>query len=335
MKKPLLIVPIVALIAFAGWSLFRAAKPETASLSASGTVEATEARLGFQSPGRIASILVNEGDRVEAGAILGTLDDSELQARWEQAAAMLSTAQAQLQELERGSRREEIAQAESAIAVASERVEDSRRDMARTQKLFEGGAATREALDKTSTSLSIVESQLDQAKEQLSLVQRGARSERVDAQRGQVEQAEAALRAIDAVLANMTIVAPIDGIVTVRHREPNEIASPGQPVITLMEPSDRWVRIYIPENRIGAVSLGDRATIRSDTWPDRTYQGRVVHIASEAEFTPKNVQTTEERVRLVYAIKVAIEEDSGIELKPGMPADVVLDPRDTPPASKG
>jgi HlyD family secretion protein len=91
-----------------------------------------------------------------------------------------------------------------------------------------------------------------------------------------------------------------------------------------MDLDDRWVRIYVPENRIGAVSLGQRATISCDTYPDREYQGVVFFIASEAEFTPRNVQTPEERVKLVYAVKVRVTGDAGYDLKPGTPADVVV-----------
>ena len=109
-----------------------------------------------------------------------------------------------------------------------------------------------------------------------------------------------------------------------RHRQPGETVSPGLPVLTLTDLDDRWVRIYVPENRIGAVSLGQGATIRSDTYPDREYRGEVIFIASEAEFTPRNVQTPEERVKLVYAVKVRITGDADYELKPGIPADVVL-----------
>ncbi len=118
---------------------------------------------------------------------------------------------------------------------------------------------------------------------------------------------------------------PFDGVVTVRHREPGETAPPGAPVLTLMNPDDRWVRIYVQEDRIGRLALGQPATITSDSYPDRTYEGRVTFIASEAEFTPKNVQTPEERVKLVYAVKVQVVGDPAFELKPGMPADVRLD----------
>jgi len=140
-----------------------------------------------------------------------------------------------------------------------------------------------------------------------------------------VAQAEAAIKPIDAALAQTVIHAPFAGIVTVRHREPGETVTPGAPVFTLMNPDDRWVRIYVPENRIGQLRLGTKAAIGTDSFAGKAYRGDVVFIASAAEFTPKTVQTTEERVKLVYAVKVRVAGDAALELKPGMPADVRLD----------
>ena len=129
---------------------------------------------------------------------------------------------------------------------------------------------------------------------------------------------------MEALLSNASITVPFPGIVTLKHRQLGETVSPGLPVLTIMDPNDRWVRIYVREDRIGEVKLGQSAEIRSDTYPERSYPGEVVFIASEAEFTPRNVQTTEERVKLVYAVKVRITGDPSQDLKPGIPADVVL-----------
>lgn len=294
-------------------------------LFASGTVEATEARLGFQVPGRIETILVQEGDLVPPGAELAALDRAEMQARRDQAEAQVAAARALLRELERGFRSEEIAQARSARDAAQQRLADAERDLERTRRLFDGGAVSQEAYDKAVLALDVARNQHEQADEQWKLLEAGTRPERVAAQRAQLAQAEAALRAIDATLANLTIRAPFAGIVTVRHREPGEIVAAGSPAVTILNPDDRWVRIYIPENRLGLVRIGQPATITSDTYRDKSYAGAVVFIASEAEFTPKSVQTQEERVKLVYAVKVRITGDPDRDLKPGIPADVRLD----------
>lgn len=327
MKRMLVLLFVLAAAAAGAgyWFWYRPA-PEAANvLVASGTVEATEAQLGFTAAGRIEAIHVREGDRIQAATELARLDRTELEARRAQAIAQVSAGRAQLAELERGSRPEEVAQGRAAVAARRETLLDAERDLDRTRRLFEGGAVPRESLDKAAMSVEIARSQKTQTEEQLSLLEQGPRRERIDAQRAQVAQAQAAVQAIDAALANTIIVAPFDATVTVRHREPGEIVSPGATLLTLMNADDRWVRIYVPENRIGAVRMGMRASITSDTYPAKTYPGEVVFIASQAEFTPKSVQTTEERVKLVYAVKIRILEDADQELKSGMPADVRLE----------
>jgi len=320
-------VAVVAAVGAALWAAFGRDRGRDHALSASGTVEATEARVGFQASGRIETIGAREGDAVKAGAVLAELDRAETEARRQQASAQANAVRAFLRELERGSRPEEIAQGRAVLAAAAERVRDAQRDLDRTKTLFEGGAVSREALDKARLALDLAQSQHDQAREQVTILETGPRREKIDAQRAQLAQAEAAVRVIDATLDAMTIRAPFDGVVTVRHREPGEIVAAGSPVLTIMNPDDRWVRIYVPETRIGAVRVGQAATITTDTFPEKTYRGEVSVIATEAEFTPKTVQTTEERVKLVYAVKVRVTGDPARDLKPGMPADVGLEPR--------
>lgn len=321
------IVPVVLILGLGGFALWRfvlAPPADVGGLVASGTVEATDAQLGFQAAGRIAALTPREGDRVAAGDEIARLDTSELEARRAQALAQVEATRAQLDELLAGSRREEIAQGRSALAAADERVADAERDAERARTLHEGRAVSREALDKATLAVELARRQRDQAAEQLALLQQGPRPERIAAARAQLSQTEAAVATLDATLANSRIHAPFAGVVTLRHREPGEIVGAGAAVVTLMNPDDRWVRIYVPENRLGKVAVGQPAEITSDTFPGKRYTGEVAFIASSAEFTPKNVQTTEERVKLVYAVKVRVTGDPQQELKPGLPADVRL-----------
>lgn len=239
---------------------------------ASGTIEATEAQLGFQAPGRIDFIQGHEGDSVKQDQLLAKLDTRETEARLEQARYQ--------------------------VTVMALRLAEARRDFDRNKTLLAGGAIVKEAYDKITLNLKVADNEH--------------------------HQAQAEVRALEAALSNMAIRASFDGIITVRHHEPGEIVGAGAPVLTVMNPNDRWVRIYIPENHIGAVQLGQKARITTDTWPDKQYTGQVIYVANQAEFTPKNVQTAEERVKLVYAVKVRINNDEKFELKPGMPADVHL-----------
>lgn len=318
---PLLVLGVVGILV---WKLVLAPAAPDGSLRASGTVEATEARLAFSASGRIVALTPREGDRVAAGDELARLDTAELDARRLQAQAQVAAAQARLAELLAGSRHEEVASARSASAAAADRLTDAERDLERAELLFAGKAIPRENLDKARLAVELARRQQEQVGQQLRLVEQGPRSETIDAARAQVAQAAAAVATLDATLANTRLLAPFAGVVTVRHREPGEVVGAGAPVLSLLNPDDRWVRIYVPENRLGLVTLGQAATITADTFPGRGYTGEIAHLASEAEFTPKNVQTNEERVRLVYAVKVRITGDPAGELKPGLPADVEL-----------
>lgn len=275
MKKTttrILIIGLALVLGAGAYFFTRALNSRNDGMLASGTVEATDAQLGFQAAGRIDYLGVREGDAVRQGQELARLDQSEINARLTQARAQASVSEA--------------------------RLHDAQRDLERSRKLLAGGAIGQESFDKAQLLFRVAQSDATQAK--------------------------ASVQQIEAVLANMVIRASFNGVVTVRHHEPGEIVAPGIPVLTVMNPDDRWVRIYIPERNIGSVHRGQKAAISTDTWPGKQYEGEVTYIASEAEFTPKNVQTTEERVKLVYAVKVRITGDPKFELKPGMPADVRL-----------
>jgi len=287
-------------------------------------VEATTADLGFQLPGRIEEISVAEGDAVSGGQALAWLDTRELTAVRAAAQAQVDASGARLTDLQSGARPQEVTAAESGLHAASQRAENAGREVERAERLFAGGAISRQALDAAETGLEIALSAQDQAVQALALIREGPRAETVNVQRAMVGQAKANLARAEATMANAMVAAPFPGLVTIKHREPGEIIGAGMPVITLMDPENRWVRIYVREDEIGRIQIGQRAVISSDTYPDRMYEGEVIFIGSEAEFTPRNVQTAEERIKLVYPVKVRITGDPEFELKPGVPADVTL-----------
>jgi HlyD family secretion protein len=264
---------------------------------------------------------------VKAGDTLAILDHSELMPRRAQAVAALQAARALLAEMTAGSRSEERVQAQAAVRAIADRITDAQRDLDRTKRLLDAGAVAQEQYDKARLQLDVLQNQHTQAEQQLQLVQTGPRPERIDAQRAAVSQAEGALAQIDATLGNTVIRAPFAGIVTVKDREAGETVPAGAPVVTIMNLDDRWVRIYIPETQVGAMHVGQAAKITADSYRQRQYSGEISFIASQAEFTPRNVQTREERVKLVYAVKVRITQDSTYDLKPGIPADVELAPQ--------
>lgn len=319
-----LLILVLAAAAASVWYLRGTQDDAASELRASGAVEATDADLGFQGAGRVLEVRVAEGARVEEGSELARLDARELDAALAAAQAQLAAAEARLEELSRGARPQELATAEAAMRSAARQADEAARQLERAQILHDGGAISRQDLDQAETRVELARAGRDQAEQALALVREGPRAEQLAVQHALVEQAEANVARASAALANTVIHAPFPGIVTVRHREPGEAVAPGMPVLTVLDPEDRWVRIYVPGDEIGRVRLGMPAEIVSDTYPDRAYPGEVVFIADEAEFTPRNVQTAEDRTRLVYAVRVRITRDPEFVLKPGIPADVTL-----------
>ncbi len=314
---------LVAAVAF--WLVGGGNGATDGTLTASGTVEATDARLGFLVAGRIEQMAVAEGQRVTAGDTLARLDARELDARVQAARADAEAAAAGLAELRAGARTQEIASAEAAVTAAESRATEAAENATRARRLFDGGAISRQALDRALTESRAAEAAATQVRETLDLTREGPRPETLRAAQARLSQAQARQQSVEVAREHATVLAPFDGIVTVRHREPGETVGPGTPVLTLLDPDDRWVRIYVREDRLGSVRLGAKARIVSDTYPGRVIEGEVIFIGSEAEFTPRNVQTAEERVRLVYPVKVRITNDPETVLKPGLPADVTLE----------
>ena len=163
----------------------------------------------------------------------------------------------------------------------------------------------------------------DQLKAQYELIRIGPRQEQIEQAKARVEQAKAALRLAETRLDYATIVSPLTGVVLSKNIEPGEYVSSGTPVVTVGDLVDVWLRAYINETDLGRVTVGQKARVTTDTYPGKVYEGHVSFISSEAEFTPKSVQTQKERVKLVYRIKIDIKNPN-MELKPGMPADAVI-----------
>jgi HlyD family secretion protein len=324
-RNPRPLIASLILLSVAGWSAWRALSSDDESLLVSGTIEATEAELGFQVSGRLDRIHVREGDVVEPGRELASLERWELVTDRDAARARVAEAEAVLAEMLAGSRTEEIARSKAMLAVAIDRRDAAKRDVERLRPLAEQSLVTKQAFDHQVTLLSVGEGEVARAREELRLLEAGTRKERIAAQRATLAQATAALERIDAQLSQTWASAPFAGVITIRHREPGEAIASGAPVLTLQNLSDRWVRVYVPGDDVGKLSLGQCAVIASDGFADRRYAGAVTYIASVAEFTPRNVQSTKDRVRLVYEVRVRILDDEGVDLKPGLPGDVTFD----------
>ncbi|HEV8640185.1 MAG TPA: efflux RND transporter periplasmic adaptor subunit [Methylomirabilota bacterium] len=314
----------VAIALVATWAV-RGLNGDTGALSVTGTVEATQVDLSAKITGRVVELLVREGQPVERGQLLARLDDTELAAEVRRAEAALATAEAQLRDLLAGPRQQEIEQARAALRNATVTREWTERELRRVRELFGKDLVAAQEVDRAQQAYEVAVANEVAARERLALVEAGPRPHEVEAARARVAEARAALTLAQARLAEARLVSPITGLVLRKNVEVGETVNPGVSILTLMDPRDLWVRAYVPEIDIGRVKLGQEARITVDAYPGRAFAGTVSEIASEAEFTPKNVQTRKERVNLVFRIKIAVRNPDGV-LKPGMPADAEIHP---------
>jgi len=287
----------------------------------SGNIEVTDAQLGFKTAGRVAERPIFEGDSVKEGQLIARLDDAEQRAQRDIRRAELAAAEAALAELEAGSRPQEIAAAEAALHSAEAERDRARFDFARQKELRSADAIAQRDFETAEATLKVGEAKSAQAAEQLKLVREGPRAEEIAQGRARVAQARASLALAETQLENTRLLSPLAGVVISHNIEPGEFVAAGTPVVTVADLAHVWVRAYVNQTDLGRIRLGQKAAVRIDTFPDRTFEGTVGFVASEAEFTPKTVQTTKERVKLVFRIKVDVCSPKG-ELKPGMPADV-------------
>lgn len=294
------------------------------TVSVTGTIEAIQVDVSARIAGRIIERPVNEGDRVAAGQLLVRLDEAELAAEVRRQEAAVRTAQSALNDLVAGARREEMEDARAALQSASATREWTERDFRRAEGLFRQTLIAAQEVDRARQAYEVAAAQEKSARQKLLLLEAGSRPDQVEAARGQLAQARNALDMTSTRLKEMTILSPLDGVVLRKNLEVGELANPGVPILTLMKPSDIWVRAYVPEEEVARIKVGSPARVAVDGYPARRFPGRISEIAAEAEFTPRNVQTRKERVNLVFRIKIAVDNPEGI-LKPGMPAEADID----------
>ena len=322
-KRAVAIVAAVVIVAVGAAFVLSRRQSKELALTVSGNIEATTVAVSFRIPGRLQERLVDEGETVRAGQPIAVLATEDLDQEVAHRQAEVAAARAALAEMTAGSRKEEIARAEAAAARGEAEAVRLERDYRRAQGLFATEVISRQQLEAAETAAKAARSAAREAGETLRLVRSGPRREQIDAARARLQGAEALLGAVRVKRGDAAISSPLAGVVVAKHAEPGEQMTPGAPVVTVANLKNVWLRAYIPETELGRVRLGTEAEVRSDSYPAKTYRGKVTFIASEAEFTPRSVQTEKERVKLVYRIKISLDNPND-ELKPGMPADAVL-----------
>jgi len=281
----------------------------------SGNIEAHQAVLGFKTvQSRIVELPFNEGQWVDSGTLIARVDDSDYR---QQVAIATSTLEVQKRQL--AAARQNLEAARKTVESDEADLELAKVQFSRADDLMKRGAGTVETRDLTNAALKKSNAALerDHAFERVA-------ERQVELATANIHNAEEALKLATIVLDYTVLKAPFDGVITVRQAELGEIMVPGTPVVTLADLDHVWLRAYINETDIGKIRLGQPATVKTDTYPGKTYKGRVSFISSAAEFTPKSVETHAERVTLVYRIKIDMDNPSH-ELVPGMPADATLE----------
>jgi HlyD family secretion protein len=292
-------------------------------LELSGNIEVIQVEASFRTGGKVLERPVDEGQTVQTGQLLARLDAKDLEQQVAMRKADAAAAKAALDAALAGSRKEEV---EASKALLEQARADLRRlepDEARIRDLHQKGILSLRDYEASKAAFEAARAKVRQADQQYTLVQKGPRIEDIAQVRARNEQAQQALALAQTQLGYATLTAPTSGVILSKNVEPMEYVAPGTSVVTLADLGTVWLRAYVEEADLGRVKVGQKAFITSDTYPGKRYEGRLSFISSQAEFTPKSVQTRKERAKLVYRIKIEIPNPA-LELKPGMPVDAAI-----------
>lgn len=293
-------------------------------LTLSGNIEAHESLVGFKVAGRVVELPVEEGQQIEQGALLARIEDADLKQKVRIDEDTVRVRQSNLALTLAGTREQELKATQQTMIDAEADLEQKRLDNDRMQRLFAKDEVSAQDRDLAATALKRTDASFKAAQQRYSQAEEGSRKEDITIARANLNEAGASLGLSRVNLTYATLHAPSNGVITVRQAELGEVVAPGTPVVTIADLDHIWLRAYIAETDLGRIHWGQEATITTDAYPGKQYHGRISFIASDAEFTPKSVQTYEERVTLVYRIKIDIDNPNH-ELKPGMPADARID----------
>jgi HlyD family secretion protein len=317
MKKLFAVTSIIALLFGCGENGVK----EKVELS--GTVETTDIILSSQVAGTVQKIIQEEGSRVGDGDTLVIIDPETYILQLNQAEAQRDLAKAKYDLLIKGARSEDKSQAAEMLNQAEANYQSAKTDFERMENLFENQSVTKKQYDDAKTRLTIAEAQLNSAKQNLKKIENFVRPEELDQAKAAFNAAEANVKLLQKRVNDCYILSPINGQIVKIFVEIGETVNPQSSLVKVSDLSKVEVVVYIQEADLGKVKRGQKAEIFSDSYEDKSYEGKVTYISPEAEFTPKNIQTKEERTKLVFAVKIKVPNPN-YELKAGMPVDAVI-----------
>ncbi len=333
------LIPLILLLggAAAGAWYWQQSNKESSSdttLKVYGNIDKRLVNLAFEASGRIDKLSVNEGAQVAAGALLARLDTRRLELTRDAAQAKVNAQKAVVDEMEAGTRPEEIRKLEAELAGARTQSANLQRSYQRVRDLEKRNLASSQQSEDASTAAKAAQDNVRSLEASLELAQAGPRKEQIAAAKATLAALEAELALTEMNLQDAELFAPADGIIQSRILERGDMASPQRPVYTLALIDPLWARVYLPETVLGQVKPGMPAKLYSDSFPGKAYDGWVGYISPSAEFTPKAVQTEDTRTDLVYQARVFACNPQG-ELRLGMPVTVRLDLEAASPYTPG
>ncbi|WP_338668270.1 efflux RND transporter periplasmic adaptor subunit [Pseudodesulfovibrio methanolicus] len=334
MRKVVIIILAVVLLGGGGYWAYRVFCPEcadTGPLVLYGNVDIRQVNLAFKDSERIRDVLVEEGDEVEGGQKLAQLKTQRLESQIKALQAGVEAQKYVVIQLENGSRPEEIQQAlaEERQALAERNL--TKRTFDRQSRLLKSGANSPQDRDDALAQYDVAKAKYQVAVQNRILMEKGARWEEIASAKASLNKLEADLDVLKVQLAESALYAPTKAVVRSRNLEPGDMASPQSPVFTLGIMDPKWVRTYVPENKLGLIKPGMRGYAVADSWPDKRFEGWVGFISSTAEFTPRSVETPELRTSLVYEVRLNVHDPENV-LRLGMPVTVRFDSEAAPAA---
>lgn len=292
-------------------------------IEASGTIESITVTVSSQVSGRVLKIFKDEGDKINSGDTIMLIDPLTYELKLREAESAMAAAEFQYQLLWKGARKEDINQAEESLRQVEVNYQSAERDKERFENLYKSKSITKKQYDDIISRYEITLAQFNSAKENLNKLKNLARPEELKQAEANVNRFRANVDLIRKSLNDCYVISPSNGFMVKKFIEIGENVGMMSSLFKVSDLSSVDLVIYISTTELGKIKLGQSVDVKVDTYPDKTYEGKVIYISPEAEFTPKNIQTKEERTKLVFAVKIRID-NSKYELKTGMPADAVI-----------
>lgn len=297
------------------------------SIEASGTIESTNIIVSSKAAGNILTMNFSEGDKVNSGDTVLIIDHEQLELQLHQAIAGKDAAQAQLNLMLKGAREEDIIQAEQNLKQAKVNFETAERDKNRMQKLYDSQSITQKQYEDAVARFELMSAQYKSAQENYSKVRKIFRPEEIEQAKANLNKAIAGVELLNKNIRDCFVISPINGFLVKTFIEPGETVTPMSSLFKVSDLDVVELVIYVSTEELAYVKLGQNAEVKIDAFKDKVYNGKVTYISPEAEFTPKNIQTKDERTKLVFAVKIKIPNNN-YDLKPGMPADAMIELQD-------